>query len=118
MFFTFIPLEYVAGPDGPLFSEIDDAGMVAGAKNAFLRQATAFETIGNIYAPYYRQADAVSVLSLPTIEAVYEVISGVPTSDVTAAFDYYINHYNNGRPFILVSHSQGSTVVALLLEDT
>lgn len=114
--FYVYPTAYTAGANGPLIGEIDDANMVAGARSAFQRQASAFETIGDIYAPFYRQADAVRVLSLPTTEAVEQVIGGVPTSDVTDAFDYYIRNYNNGRPFILVSHSQGSTVVALLLE--
>jgi hypothetical protein len=35
--------------------------------------------------------------------------------DATAAFDYYIRHYNNGRPFILLGHSQGSDVLSNLL---
>lgn len=116
--FYVYPTEYFATtPEDPLIGPINDPGMVTGAKSAFQKQATAFETIGNIYAPYYRQADAIRVLSLPTIEDVYGVISGIPASDVTAAFDYYIQNYNNGRPFILASHSQGSTVVALLLQD-
>ena len=25
-----------------------------------------------------------------------------------AAFQYYLEHYNNGRPFIIASHSQGT----------
>jgi hypothetical protein len=37
--------------------------------------------------------------------------------DVFAAFDYYIKHYNNGRPFILAGHSQGSNELAYLLSE-
>src|ERR1043165_7712169 len=29
-------------------------------------------------------------------------------SDVCNAFEYYIAHYNKGRPFIIASHSQGT----------
>jgi hypothetical protein len=36
---------------------IDNPSMARGSKLAFARQATAFETVGNIYAPYYRQID-------------------------------------------------------------
>jgi hypothetical protein len=115
--FYVYPTEYFAGPKGPVVSTIDHPGMKTGAQFAFAKQATAFAAIGNIFAPYYRQADAVYALSLTPIDAVYTVIGGAPESDVTAAFDYYIRHYNNGRPFILASHSQGSTVVALLLKD-
>ena len=87
--------------------------MVQGANLAFGRDATAFEPVGNIYAPYYRQSD-VSVLSLPQDQQV-AVIGGIPTADANAALDYYIKHYNNGRPFILAGHSQGSNVLINLL---
>jgi pimeloyl-ACP methyl ester carboxylesterase len=82
--------------------------MLTQAPAAFARQATAFETVGNIYAPYYRQDNLSSVDRL-------KVIAGIPTLDVVAAFDYYIKHYNHGRPFILVGHSQGSDVLSNLL---
>lgn len=115
--FYVYPTEYVAAPNGPVISTIDDPNMVAGARSALGEQATAFAAIANIYAPYYRQADASYALSLPTIDAVYNVVGGAPAADVTAAFDYYIRHYNHGRPFILASHSQGSAAVALLLKN-
>jgi len=115
--FYVYPTEYFAGSTGQLIGEINDAGMVAGAKTSFQKQATAFASIGNIYAPYYRQADAVYTLGLETIDDVYNFIGGIPATDVISAFDYYIKNYNNNRPFILVSHSQGSTVVALLLQN-
>lgn len=115
--FYVYPTGYVADPNGPVISTIDDPGMVASAQNALGEQASAFAAIGNIYAPYYRQADASYALGLATIDAVYNVVGGIPEADVTAAFDYYIRHYNNGRPFILASHSQGSAVAALLLEN-
>ncbi len=42
---------------------------------------------------------------------------GIPTSDALAAFDYYIKHYNKGRPYILAGHSQGSNLTANILSD-
>ncbi len=115
--FYVYPTAYFAGPGDPVIGQIDNANMVAGAKSWFQKQATAFTAVGNIYAPYYRQADAFYTLALPTADAVYDFIGGTPATDVTAAFDYYIKNYNNNRPFILVGHSQGSTVVALLLQN-
>jgi len=100
----------------PNICQIDHAMMLPGAASAFHRQATAFETIGNIFAPFYRQADAAYTLSLPESQSA-EVISQEPLTDATAAFDYYINHYNQGRPFILAGHSQGSNVIIGLLAD-
>jgi hypothetical protein len=98
----------------PNICDIDNASMLAGAPPAFQRQATAFETFANVFAPYYRQADAGYTLALPENER-EEVIAGIPTSDAVGAFDYYIQHYNQGRPFILAGHSQGSNVLIHLL---
>jgi hypothetical protein len=39
----------------PIICEIDNPVMLQQSKLAYDRQATAFETIANIYAPYYRQ---------------------------------------------------------------
>ncbi|MDR7867932.1 MAG: DUF3089 domain-containing protein [Sporomusaceae bacterium] len=100
----------------PNICEIDNKSMVQGAKAALGRQATAFEPVGNIYAPYYRQADAAYTLSLSANEQA-AVLGGLPKADVFAAFDYYIEHYNQGRPFILASHSQGSDLMLLILAE-
>jgi hypothetical protein len=100
--------------DDPNICDIDNPSMLEGAASAFQRQATAFDTVANIYAPYYRQADATYTLSLPEAQR-DTVIGGIPTLDATVAFDYYIKHYNNGRPFILAGHSQGSNVLLFLL---
>lgn len=94
----------------PSICEIDNASMLYYSKNAYQRQATAFEPVGNIYAPYYRQVDLT-----PPPEVRTKLTAGIPTSDSVAAFDYYIQHYNNGRPFILAAHSQGSDVLVNLL---
>lgn len=38
-------------------------------------------------------------------------------TDVYAALDYYFEHYNQGRPFILAGHSQGSMILKIVLQD-
>ena len=43
------------------------------------------------------------------------MIEGAPLIDVTAAFEYFLAHYNQGRPFMIVAHSQGSDVSTHLL---
>jgi len=98
----------------PNICDIDNPSMLAGSASVFERQATAFETCANIYAPYYRQADAAYALTLPLPEH-DALIAGIPTLDAVAAFDYYIRHLNAGRPFILAGHSQGSNVLINLL---
>jgi hypothetical protein len=95
---------------------IDNHIMLAGSLAAYARQATAFETAGNVFAPYYRQADAIYTLSKPEAER-WAIVSGTPANDVTAAFTYYMEHLNNGRPFILAGHSQGANVILVLLSE-
>jgi hypothetical protein len=74
------------------------------------RQASVFNACCTVYAPRYRQA---SVLDRNggRMQAL-----GLAYKDIEAAFDYYIAHYNKGRPFILAGHSQGGFLVAELLQ--
>ncbi len=102
--------------DDPIICEIDNPVMLQQSKLAYERQATAFETSANIFAPFYRQDDASSTLAMD-LEEQQDIVKGVPLTDATAAFEYYIEHYNNGRPFILASHSQGSNVMIYILQD-
>jgi hypothetical protein len=100
--------------NSPNIGPIDDPAMQQGAKAAFSRTATAFDTVADIYAPYNRQVDAMYKKSLPVAQQ-NKLEDGIPTSDATSAFDYYIKHYNKGRPYILAGHSQGSNLLANIL---
>jgi Protein of unknown function (DUF3089) len=76
-------------------------------------QASVFNSCCRIYAPRYRQATLFSFMdgsgSGPAaLELAYQ--------DVERAFDHFLGHYNQGRPFILASHSQGSVHIRTLLE--
>ena len=115
--FYLYPTAYQKGEGDPNYCAVDNASMIKGANGAFNRQATAFLPVGNIYAPYYRQADATYILSMPSIADQDEAIRLIPAADAMAAFQYYLDHFNNGRPFILAGHSQGSNVLLLLLAE-
>jgi len=112
--FYVYPTAYSRAPGGPIYATIDDPGMVQGAQVAFQRQATAFRTVGNVYAPYYRQIDATYQLSQPFAQQ-KKNIAGIPSADVFAAFKHFLKHFDHGRPYILAGHSQGSAVLANLL---
>ena len=100
----------------PNVCEVDNQAMMLGAKNAFAWQATAFEAAGNVYAPFYRQLATEYIIPFSGDKR-WEHIREYPLKDVTAAFEYYLEHFNNGRPFILAGHSQGAMVVLTLLSD-
>jgi Protein of unknown function (DUF3089) len=115
VFFLYPTAYQQSSPDDPMVCAIDNPQMQAGAQSAITRTASAFETMADIYAPYYEQA-AIQVLALPLDEQ-QSIVGGQPTSDALAAFDYYIKHYNKGRPFILAGHSQGSNIMINLMAD-
>lgn len=77
-------------------------------------QVSVFAASCNIYAPFYRQAALPGVLSADPASA--ERALSVAYTDIESAFDYYMANFNNGRPFILAGHSQGSNLLLWLLE--
>lgn len=76
------------------------------------RLTSAFSYSCNIFAPRYRQVN-IEVLSMPD-EMQLEYLT-TPTQDILNALSYYLKNYNNGRPFILASHSQGSNILQKIL---
>ena len=66
----------------------------------------------NYYSPYYRQ---VSMQSWATEEM---AISRIPLamSDCVRSFDYYMTHFNHGRPFILAGFSQGAYALMQIMK--
>lgn len=115
--FYLYPTVYVReNPAGPLYSERTTDTLQKAAAMAYQLQATAFEPAANVYAPFYRQCDPAAVLTLPFGER-DALLEQAPLQDAIAAFDYYIQHHNNDRPFVLAGHSQGSDVLRLLLAE-
>lgn len=68
-------------------------------------QASVFNGSCKVYAPRYRQAHMKSFFHVE--EGGNEAIA-LAYTDVAMAFQYYLEHYNEGRPFIIASHSQGT----------
>ena len=79
-----------------------------------LFQASAFITSGKLYVPYYRQAH---LRSYSMLEKGGKKALLLAYSDIKKAFKVYLKKYNNGRPIIIASHSQGSTHTKFLLRD-
>ena len=76
-------------------------------------QAAAFNSCCRIYAPRYRQA---TIYSFIDDSGSGQAALAVAYSDVERAFDYFLQHYSQDRPFILAAHSQGSVHLRTLLE--
>lgn len=69
-------------------------------------QASPYNGCCNVYAPRYRQASMFTYMQ--NDDALRDAVLGFAYQDVARAFDYYLAHFNQGRPFILASHSQGT----------
>lgn len=67
----------------------------------------------NYYSPYYRQ---VTIQSWLTPEKAFRRLL-VSTSDVMRSWQYYLEHYNQGRPFILAGYSQGAYATMDILKS-
>jgi hypothetical protein len=116
IFYIYPTVGSKSSPSDPIVNTIDNASMRQGAQQALATQASALAPVGNLYAPYYRQAAASDILALPLAQQ-QQIESGAPKEDVFGAFEYYLEHDNNGRPFILLAHSQGSALTTFLLSE-
>lgn len=67
----------------------------------------------NFYAPYYRQM-IFEAYSQP--DDTLMRLAETAAADVNDAFQYYMEHFNHGRPFFLMGHSQGSQMLIELLK--
>ena len=78
-------------------------------------QASAWLDAGNLYVPYYRQAhirvfnDKFRVDGDKALNLAY--------NDIKEAFTYYLENFNNNKPFIIASHSQGTVHAKRLIAE-
>jgi len=96
-----------------LNAPIDNKDICEETDATVLSQVSVFKNECNIYAPRYRQV-SIEVLGMSAEKG--ESYLMVAENDTVAAFKYYLEHYNNGRPYILAAHSQGSDISLRLLK--
>jgi pimeloyl-ACP methyl ester carboxylesterase len=76
-------------------------------------QGAYFSKLCQVYAPLYRQNGLNTSSSGATVTAGGNTMLGV--QDVTDAFHYYLEHFNKGRKFVIIGHSQGTlTLIAVM----
>ncbi|MBU6120116.1 DUF3089 domain-containing protein [Hymenobacter siberiensis] len=85
-------------------------------RSAIRKQATVFNATARIYAPRYRQATLYSFFD-STAEGSSRKALALAYADVRTAFQYYLTHYNQGRPIIIAGHSQGTDHATRLLHE-
>lgn len=81
-----------------------------------MRKVADYMADGNrFYSPFYRHItlDTWATLNEDTIQARYNKVS---FNDVQQAFNYFLNNFNQQRPFILAGFSQGGKSVVELMK--
>ena len=79
------------------------------------QQASAFRGAANLFAPRYRQANLFAFVDR---RGDGEQALDLAYKDVEAAFEYFLEEVNGGRPFVLASHSQGSRHADRLIRES
>ena len=115
-FFVYPTVYINPSPDAPAIIPVDDVMLRAGVKNNYKQAPALFEDLTNLYEPFYRQTNLMALARKSPEESLLFQLREQRT-DVYAALDYYFEHYNQGRPFILAGHSQGSIMLKIALRD-
>jgi len=97
-------------------ADVNDAELNEKTDNStILNQATAFNGSGKIYAPRYRQAHYYSFVTSNADDKKQAL--DLAYSDIKTAFEFYLKNWNQGRPIIIASHSQGTVHAKRLLKE-
>ncbi len=104
--FYIYPTVDVTGPAG----NHTDLSNVEPMLDPLLNQAAWFRSQCRVVAPLYRQSTLLGLNGAGAAER-----ETVAFNDVAAAFRAYLQRDNDGRPFVLMGHSQGSFMAERLL---
>lgn len=113
--FFLYPSSYVSPKDKiKPFADIQNEKMKKIAGKCLDIQASAFAQDTNVYAPLYRQVDPEYGFKM-IAEGREDLVNEVLLRDAIDSFEYFLNYYNDGKPFILAGHSQGTTLLMKLM---
>lgn len=94
------------GPGGWNSTMEDDKSEMQAVEFMLASIGSAFNGCCRVFAPNFREAH-ISSFSSENRQSGNKALD-LAYADVASAFEYYIERYNDGRPFILVGHSQGT----------
>ena len=117
--FYIFATEYILGSfeeGAPDYGSLDNKEMIEGMGVEYIGHATTYADDTNVFAPYYRQSGLKYAGEIVERDGNLDAaLLGMPYNDIVDALDYYFEHYNEGRPFIIAGHSQGSALVKQVL---
>lgn len=102
-------------PENPWLADVNDEELNEDiAESTIMNQASVFNESAKVYAPLYRQMHMAGFYDDPEIKA---RALDIAYEDVKKAFEYYLKNWNNDRPIIIASHSQGTIHAGRLLKE-
>jgi hypothetical protein len=99
--------------EGNMLMDITDPELQLAAQETIDHQASVFTGNANLYAPFYRQ---LSISGFSLEESKVNELLAYGQDDMWRAIEYYLDNYNNGKPFIIAGHSQGSSNLLEILK--
>jgi hypothetical protein len=89
---------------------------VSEEKGAAESQFARFASVCRTFAPIYRQMTVSAIVAVTTGADVQKPLA-LAYSDIVNAWRNYLATRNNGRPFVLIGHSQGSLMLQMLIAN-
>lgn len=103
-----------SGYDDSYNMKMDDEKYKAAFIGASNMEKGIYDTKADFYAPFYRQVSLDYYMLSDNEKGDYLETAYI---DVEAAFDYYLENINNGRPYIIAGFSQGSQHIERMMEE-
>jgi Protein of unknown function (DUF3089) len=114
--FFIYPTSFINNKDERWNAPIDDSAInIKTDYSSILYQASVFNEKCRVFSPRYRQANLKAFYTTDKIKSA-EVFD-TAYADIKKAFQYYLKNWNNERPIIIASHSQGTVHAARLLKE-
>jgi hypothetical protein len=110
------PTTYIYGViNSSLNADLHDATVNKQTDREMMYQVSVFNHNCRVFAPRYRQAHLKAYFRYKS-DASKQAFD-LAYKDLKNAFQYYLDHWNHGRPIIIASHSQGSMHAIRLLQE-
>lgn len=111
--FFICPTVY-GGSENEYNMRLNDMETKANFLGAINMEKGIYDQDSRFFAPYYQQAGFL-VYMMPVEDR--EPYLELAYSDVKAAFEYYMENYNEGRPIVIAGFSQGADLSIRLMKD-
>lgn len=109
----FVPTTAYSGSDGGYVIDLTDESRMAKYLGTVNMEKGIWDQQCRFFAPVYRQASLLAFSEFGPDSVYFDHAY----QDVRAAFLYYLENYNNGRPIVLAGFSQGGIMCQQLVKE-